>query len=112
MLAYYHADVAAAEDGRVEPRSNLADIAHIAHAVSKQPWNDHFAAMPHEAMLVVALDDYTLGQPLLPVHKAKQALELMQQGNLLEISGNHQTMLFGKPAAELVRVMVSFAGKK
>lgn len=112
MMAYYKADVAIAADGSAEPRSNLADIAQIAQAVSREPWTHHFSTLPHEALLVVALDDYTLGQPLLPVHKAKQAVDLLKKGNLLEINGNHQTMLFGQPAAELVRVIGSFAGEK
>lgn len=108
MLAYYKADVATATDGSVEPRSNLADITLITKGVAKEPWEEHFSQMPHESMLVVALDDYTLEQPLLPTHKAKAIHKKMQRCIYKEIHGNHQTMLYGQSADHLVELIRGF----
>ncbi|MBK7764223.1 MAG: alpha/beta hydrolase [Bacteroidetes bacterium] len=111
MLTYYKADIAHAEDGSVEPRSNLADIIQIAKAVSETDWETCFKEMKQASVMMVAIDDYTLNQPLLPTFKAKEILAKMQQASYHEIPGNHQTMLYGKGAHEIVNAMKSFALK-
>lgn len=111
MLAYYKADIAQAEDGSVEPRSNLADIIQISKAVAETDWETCYKNMQQPATMMVAIDDYTLNQPLLPVYKAKQILDQMQLANYIEIPGNHQTMLYGKGALEIVKGMRTFLHK-
>jgi pimeloyl-ACP methyl ester carboxylesterase len=108
MLEYYKADVATAEDGSVEPRSNLADIGQIAYNVSQEPWDTYFQGLEQHSLLINALDDYTLSQPLLPDHLAKEAVESMKNGKYQAIDGNHQTMLFGEPGAELLNQLRAF----
>lgn len=103
MLPYYQADVETAPDGTVEPIPNLQDIIQVATHVSKENWSMYFTHIPHQVLLVVALDHYTLGMPLLPEHKARDIVSRMKNARLMEIHGNHQTMLFGKYAAELVQ---------
>lgn len=108
MLEYYKADVATAEDGSVEPRSNLSDIGQIAYNVSKEPWETYFQELHHHTMLINAVEDYTLSQPLLPDHLAKDAVESMKNGIYEVAGGNHQTMLFGEPSFEIVKHITSF----
>lgn len=108
MLVYYRADTAAAEDGSVEPISNLADIVQVATHVSKEDWNLYFTSIEQCCLLVCALDDYTLSQPLLPNHLAYQIVEKMKNVQYVEMHGNHQTMLYGKHAQFLVQAIVDF----
>ena len=110
MMAYYQADVAVAEDGSVEPRSNIADIILIATAVSKEDWETCFTQMQQPSLMIVAVDDYTLGQPLLPSNKAKKIIDKMKMVTHKEVSGNHQTMLFAQGATEIVQCINEFMG--
>lgn len=105
MEAYYRADVATAADGSVEPISNLSDIIQIATHVSKEPWDTYFTSITHEVLLVVALDEYTMEMPLLPDQKAREIVSRMHHATLHEMHGNHQTMLFGDHARELVEMI-------
>jgi pimeloyl-ACP methyl ester carboxylesterase len=105
MEAYYRADVATAADGSVEPISNLSDIIQIATHVSKVHWDTYFTGISHAVLLVVALDEYTLQMPLLPDQKAREIISRMQHATLREMHGNHQTMLFGDHARELVEMI-------
>ncbi len=108
MLVYYRADTATAEDGSVEPISNLADIVQIVGHVSRENWNLYFTSMEQPCLLVCALDDYTLNQPLLPGHLAHQIIEHIKDVQYVETHGNHQTMLFGKHAKFLVSAILDF----
>ncbi len=108
MLSYYKADVATAADGSVEPRSNLADIIQIATHSSKEPWDTYFESIPHQTLMVNAVDNYTLNQPLLPDFMAQEATEKMKQARYVGMQGNHQTMLYGPHAHELVTSIRDF----
>ncbi len=108
MLAYYQADVTTHDDGSVSTRSSLPDIIEVAKAVGKHDWKTCFSQMKHRALLLVALDNYTLGEPLLPVDKAKEAMSLMHDCHYAEVSGNHHTMLYGKGASQIVDEIVRF----
>ena len=108
MEIYYKADVATHEDGSVEPISNLADIIQVATNVSKEDWTTYFESFAQPALLVVALNHYTLDQPLLPTEKAKAILAKMKHAQYLEVNGNHQTMLYGRYALQIVQAIHSF----
>ncbi|MBP6624530.1 MAG: alpha/beta hydrolase [Chitinophagaceae bacterium] len=108
MLHYYEADVATAADGSVEPRSSIADITQIAIASSKEPWATYFEEMKQRTLLLNAVEEYTLGQPLLPDFLAKKIVQKMKNASYLEVGGNHQTMLYGEHANEIVRAIQDF----
>ena len=109
MESYYKADVKTAADNSVEPNSNLMDIIQIATAVSTEPWREYFINITQPTMLVNALDEYTLGMALLPVYKAEEIVEDMKNCRLVEMNGNHQTMLYGQNAHFLVKTIIDFA---
>lgn len=111
MLDYYKADVATAEDGSVESRSNIADIIQIATAVSKQDWETCFAEMEQKSALMVAVDDYTMNQPLLPDYKAKEIIAKMKSCHYNEVNGNHQTMLYGEGAIQITEKIIHLLSK-
>jgi pimeloyl-ACP methyl ester carboxylesterase len=108
MLPYYQADVAVAKNGSVESRSNLADIMLISMGVANEDWTTNFSEMKQKSLLIVAVDDYTLNQPLLPTFKAKEIIQKMQDCKYAEVNGNHQTMLFGKGAIEINTLITQF----
>lgn len=109
MMAYYKADVATAADNSVEPRSNINDIIQIALAVSKEPWTTWFEEMMQAALLVNAIEDYTLDMPLLPETKAREVAAQMKNCKYIAMQGNHQTMLYGEHASFLTAAISAFA---
>ncbi|MCC7028754.1 MAG: alpha/beta hydrolase [Chitinophagaceae bacterium] len=108
MLSYYIADVETATDRSVKPRSRLQDIIQIAVAVSKEPWNLYFTQMKQKVILINALENYNLDMPLLLPEKAKSIVAEMQDAAYVSMSGNHQTMLYGKHAEELLKIIRIF----
>lgn len=108
MLPYYKLDVATSEDGSVEPRSNITDVTLIAQSVAMADWKLFYSEMNQKSLLIVALDNYTLDQPLLPTFKAKEALQYMKHPHYLEVDGNHQTMLYGKGAKKITAALIDF----
>jgi pimeloyl-ACP methyl ester carboxylesterase len=105
MLPYYKADVEELKDGRVECISDISDIVQISTHVSMEPWNKYFSSITQQVTLIVATDAYTLGEPLLPMYLADRAVKNMKDAEIVEISGNHQTMLFGAGAKAMVKLI-------
>jgi pimeloyl-ACP methyl ester carboxylesterase len=108
MESYYKADAHVRENGTVNPYPNLANIVEVATGVAQQPWVETFAQVSQPALLINALDNYTLGEPLLPDFKAKETAELMVNCEYVAVDGNHQTMLYGDNAAHIVKAIDKF----
>jgi len=108
MLSYYRADVMKTEEGGVTPRSNLANIIAISMGVAQIPWEEIIEKVAQKSILMNGLDAYTLGEPLLPDYKAMETVEKMQNCTYLATDGNHQTMLYGNGAKQIVRGLKDF----
>lgn len=108
MESYYAADGRIREDGTVNPYPNYTNIIEVSMAVGSEPWKEDFAMVKQPAVLINALDEYTLGEPLLPDFKAKETVELMQDCYYVAVDGNHHTMLYGANAVQVVKAMVQF----
>ena len=108
MESYYKADARIREDGTVNPYPNLSNIIEVATGVARQPWIQTFEQVMQPALLVNGLDNYTMDEPLLPDFKARETAELMHDCKYVAVDGNHQTMLYGDNAAQIVRAIVSF----
>jgi pimeloyl-ACP methyl ester carboxylesterase len=102
MLPYYKADVDELKDGRVECKSDIADIVQISTHVGMEPWSKYFSSLTQQVTLIVATDAYTLGEPILPMYLAERAASNMRDAEVIEVPGNHQTMLFGEGARRIV----------
>ena len=111
MESYYKADAHVREDGTVNPYPNLSNIIEVATGVAQQPWIQTFEQVTQPALLVNGLDNYTMDEPLLPDFKAKETVELMQNCQYVAVDGNHQTMLYGDNAAQIVKAIHSFLNK-
>jgi len=110
MVSYYHADVHFREDGTVNPYPNLANIIRVATGLGAEPWKETFGKVKQPALLINAVDDYTMEEPLLPDFKAMETVAIMPDCKYVKVDGNHQTMLYGPGAAQVVHAITPFAG--
>ena len=108
MQEYYKADVKENEDGSVIPRSSVRNIGEAARNVLSEPWRTYIKNMPKPAILFNATGIYTLNAPLLPKENALQTVKLMRNCEYVEVEGNHQTMLYGKGAMQIVEGASAF----
>lgn len=108
MESYYKADGFVKEDGTVNPYPNLSNIIEVATGTAQQPWKDTFASITQSALLINALDNYTMGEPLLPDFKAKETVAMMKNATYVAVDGNHQTMLYANNAKEIVKAIDAF----
>ena len=102
MLSYYRADVEDLPTGRVKPRCNLMDITEKSVNLGVIAWPEVIDTITTPTILINALDNYTLGEPLLPDVIAKETVESMKHAKYAGVDGNHQTMLYGEGAKQVV----------
>lgn len=108
MDEYYKADVSTNEDGSVSPRSNLTNIIDVSMGVAAQPWQELFETVEQPVLLINAIDNYVLDEPLLPDFKAKESVDLLKNGKYFAVDGNHFTMNYGRNADEVNKAIVKF----
>lgn len=111
MLNYYRADVEDLPDGGVQSRCNIMTITEKSMNLAAIDWPDVITRVEQPTILINALDNYTLGEPLLPDNIAKETVEMMKDAKYAPVDGNHQTMLYGDGAKEIVRDVREFLGK-
>ena len=108
MLSYYRADVQDLPDGSVKPRSNIMAMTEKSMALGAIDWAGTIEQITQPTILVNALDNYTLGEPLLPELMARETVAMMKDARYAGVDGNHQTMLYGPGATETARLMNDF----
>ncbi len=112
MNSYYLADVKKNADGTV---SCIPQLSHMMEAVMKgslgEPWTDYLKEVEHPAILINAPGIYTMGGALLPEENAMETVELMKNCIYAKVQGNHQTMLYGEGAREIVSIIKHFLNK-
>jgi pimeloyl-ACP methyl ester carboxylesterase len=111
MESYYRADVHIASNGITQTNSNISNITAMAVGLSSMPWKSIFETVYQPALLIRAVDIYTCEEPLLPFRQAKNAVKLMDDCDYLEVEGNHQTMLYGNGAKQIVEALINFYQK-
>lgn len=111
MDSYYRADVHTDRYGITQTYSNIANITAMAVGLTSMPWTTIFEHVHQPAILMNATGNYTMDEPLLPVRLAKRAVKLMDDCEYIEITGNHQTMLYAEGAKQIVAAVVGFYGK-
>lgn len=108
MESYYRADVHIAPNGVTQTNSNIANITAMAVGLTSMPWGTIFEHIHQPAMLLHATGIYTMGEALLPLRQAKRAVKLIEDCTYQEIEGNHQTMLYGNGARQIVDALIGF----
>lgn len=108
MRTYYHADIKRLDDGSVTPNSKLTHMIKASISVSNQPWKQIFQQIQQPTVLINGPDNYNMDEPLLPDFKAREAVSNLANGKYVRVEGNHQTMLYGKGAGQIVQAIDSF----
>lgn len=108
MERYYMADVKTTEEGGVTPRPILANILQVAYNVGATPWDEHVQEVKQPTILINGVDEYSLGEPLLPECNALETVEMMPDAKYVAVDGNHHTMLYGSGAEQIVATMRDF----
>jgi pimeloyl-ACP methyl ester carboxylesterase len=109
MATYYRADVETLHGGKVRPYPSLSKMIKVSIGVYGQPWRRFFREVQQPALLINAADNYNMNEKLLPEHKAKESVHYLQNGSYLKVAGNHQTMLYGEGATQIMEAITSFA---
>lgn len=109
MESYYRADVQENADGSVTPRSTVANITEaIMKGSFGEPWLDYIKNCTLPAILINGTMNYALDAPLLPKELALETVGMMQNCQYQEVWGNHQTMLYGQGAKDIVKAITDF----
>lgn len=109
MLSYYQADVVVNDDGTVTQRSTPENMTEaILKGSFGEPWLDYIKAVEQPAILLNGTMNYALDAPLLPKEFALETVESMKNCQYKEVWGNHQTMLYGQGAKDIVVAIEAF----
>ena len=111
MLSYFQADVQTNADGTVIQRSTPENMTEaLLKGSFGEPWLDYIKAVEQPAILLNGTMNYALNAPLLPQKFALETVELMKNCQYQEVWGNHQTMLYGQGAKDIVKSIEDFLG--
>lgn len=108
MQSYYDADLKEHPDGGYTPRPVLKSIIEASMGVAKTPWPDLLPNVKAPVLLIQAPEEYTLGEPLLPEEMAAETVALLPDARMIQVKGNHQTMLYGEGAKQIADAIRGF----
>lgn len=108
MTSYYKADVHTAADGSVATIPNAQHMTEAATKVLAEPWADMLPQVVQPVLMVNAPGIYTMEAPLLPEANARETAALLPNVQFEIVEGNHQTMLYGEGARQIVAAIASF----
>lgn len=111
MLSYYTADVRKNEDGSVICIPGPQQIQQAVAAAFNEPWIEYIKNMNQPAILINGPDVYTMNAPLVPEKNAMEMVDMMKDCMYAKVPGNHQTMLYGEGAIEIVSIIRYFLNK-
>jgi pimeloyl-ACP methyl ester carboxylesterase len=108
--AYFRADVIASDDGGVTTRSAPEVIAQAASGVAATPWLNILTQVSQPTLLLNAPNSYGLpGAPAVqPAEQARATAGLLRNCRVVEVPGNHVTMLFSAGAAPIADAILLF----
>ncbi len=112
MEEYYRADVRPAAKGGITPSANLSNIIEASVGLSQIPWMSEIERVKQPSLLINAPDNYNLDEPLLPDDYARETAQALPSGHYVCVEGNHQTMLYGKGARQIVAAIRNFCFDK
>ena len=109
MESYYKADVKENVDGTVTQRSSVENIFEALTSGSfGENWIDFIKSIKKPAILLNGSDNYGLDAPILPKEFALETVNMMADCKYQQIPGNHQTMIYGNGANEIVKAIRDF----
>ncbi len=109
MWSYYRADVKDLPDGTVSTRSRLENMMEaVLKGSLGEPWVELIEKLNKPVLLINAPGIYTMGNALLPSELAMETADMIKNCRYIEVSGNHQTMLYGAGAGQIVTSIQQF----
>lgn len=108
MENYYHADVKKNDDKTVTCVPQLQNMIAAVNAVLSEPWEEYLKNVGHPTLLINGPGIYTMGAALLPKENALDTVSMMKNCSYVEVPGNHQTMLYGEGAKQIVQAIKKF----
>lgn len=108
MTSYYRADVTTLPYGRVQPIPHPQHMTEAAQKVLAEPWLQLLQQVAQPVLMVNAPGIYTMGNALLPEALARETAALLPQVHFEKVEGNHQTMLYGNGAVQIVAAIADF----
>lgn len=109
MWSYYRADVQDLPNGTVTPRSRLENMMEaVLKGSLGEPWEELIEKLSKPVMLINAPGIYTMGNALLPRELARETADMIKNCRYIEVAGNHQTMLYGDGALQIVKSIQQF----
>jgi pimeloyl-ACP methyl ester carboxylesterase len=110
LHAYYRGDAEEHPDGAIRPRCNPAHIRAVIEGELEIDWAATIERITCPTLLVRATQPFGPpgSGPILPAESAQRALARLRDGRLVELPGNHITVLFGRHARQVVEQIVSF----
>ncbi|MFC2187740.1 alpha/beta fold hydrolase [Fulvivirgaceae bacterium LMO-SS25] len=113
MQSYFDADIEFLADGQVTSRSKPVHIIEAVNGVFEENWEPLIRNTSIPSLLINATGAYgdENSPPLLPKELAKETVEMMPNCQYLEVEGNHQTMMYGKGAKQIVQAIKDFLSK-
>ena len=108
MKSYYKADIKVNEDGSVTPVPQLTHMTEAVQSGLNYPWLDYIQNIKQPSLLINGPGVYTLEAALLPEENAMETVDMMHDCLYVKVPGNHQTMLYGKGAKEIVEAIRYF----
>ncbi len=108
MLSYYQADVKNLDGSSVTPVPQLAHMLLAVNGALAEPWTDYIHQIDKPAILINGPEIYTMNAALLPEENAMETVAIMKNCMYAKVPGNHQTMLYGEGALEIVKEIKNF----
>ena len=108
MENYYRADVNENDDKTVSCIPQLQNMIAAVNGVLAEPWNEYLVNIEQNTLLINGPGIYTMGAALLPKENAMETVNMMKNCTYVEVPGNHQTMLYGEGAKQIVQAIKEF----
>lgn len=108
MQGYYDADIKEHPEGGVTPRPVLKNIIEASVCVANTPWTRILPNVQAPVLLIQAPENYTMDEPLLPEELAAETVRMLPDAKMIQVDGNHQTMLYGEGARQIVAAIRDF----
>jgi pimeloyl-ACP methyl ester carboxylesterase len=110
MLSYFDADVEIMENGKVKQRSKPEHILEAVNGALSQDLIPKIKNTQQPSLLINATGSYGPpdAPPLLPAEKALETFAIMPNCRYVHVPGNHQTMLYGEGAKQIVAEITKF----
>jgi pimeloyl-ACP methyl ester carboxylesterase len=107
---YFRADVHINDDGTVQSRSKPENIMAAIESPLSHDWEGVLARVKQPTLVVRATESYGPEgfPPMFQSHQAERTMELLDDCRLVELPGNHVTVLFGEYAPQVVEAVTPF----